>query len=267
VGFHVDPGGGKPKKLACFLDARLFSLRHAPELALMDENPAASEQSVDVELGHVPSERLFEVVRRGQNLDDWNSDFSAIVEQVAAAVRARFKNRSIAESAAQSAMATILRRARDGELDRVEGPQTLFGYALLSAIHKAWKKLKDRYPAWPEKFDPQVASRTTDREASSQIAVEVAAIRAEMAYQLNRALERMNLLLKNDQQRHVFELLYRKMYQVEKLTDAAISARCGVTERTVRRVRKRVEEHWPQLVAEGRRAVQDLKAQFRRARN
>ena len=54
------------------------------------------------------------------------------------------------------------------------------------------------------------------------------------------------------------------MYGIEPLTDVAIARRVGVATKTVQRVRRQVEAHWPELEAEGRRAVRALEAELRR---
>jgi hypothetical protein len=60
----------------------------------------------------------------------------------------------------------------------------------------------------------------------------------------------------------IFHHLYRKMYGIEKLTDEQIAAQVGVAARTVRQVRKVVEQHWPQLVNEGHWAIRMVRAQL-----
>ena len=90
------------------------------------------------------------------------------------------------------------------------------------------------------------------------------AVRVEMKVQLERMLDRMNLLLGTPRQRATFALMYRSMYGIEPLTDAAIARRVGVAAKTVQRVRRQVEQHWPELEAEGQRAVRALEAALRR---
>ena len=101
------------------------------------------------EFDDVPFERLFEVWRTGGDLKAWNDRFGTIVAQVATRLRRRFGDRDLAESAAGSAVATLLRRVREGDpdsrLDRLDGPDALEGYLVLLAHTKAWKKLKDQW--------------------------------------------------------------------------------------------------------------------------
>jgi DNA-directed RNA polymerase specialized sigma24 family protein len=237
----------------------------------MDEVTADSEGTLEAEIAAVPFEGLIAVVSRGGSLDDWNAVFSQVIEAVAARVRARFPYSHAADSAAHSALATVLRRMKeedhDSRLDRIDGPDALIGYVVLIAHDKAWEKIRRHRKHVPLPrddvfLDPRPAQVEPGSEDDEQVAKE--AIRVEMAHQLGVILTRMNLLLKNEQQRSVFALLYRKMYGIEKLTDAEIAARTNLTDRTVRRVRRKVEAHWPQLVADGRRAMEALEAQFRR---
>jgi hypothetical protein len=230
----------------------------------MEEPAARTEPSVTIELEELPLERLCEVVRRGGTLEDWNKEFGILVHRVAAVVRAKFRSDHLAQSAALSAMATVLRRARDGELD-VEGPDKLFGHVLLVAHHKAWNKVKQNWnhrplPAWLEPVDTH--SLGEDGEPDQEQLIR-AALKAEVIRQLELILERMKLLLKSKQQREVFELLYRNMYEARKLTVGEIASRCRVSERTVVRVRRTVTEHWPQLLEEARCALEALKTQLR----
>ena len=89
------------------------------------------------EFDDVPFERLFEVWRAGGDLEAWNDRFGKIVAQVATRLRRRFGDRDLAESAAGSAVATMLRRLREGDpdsrLDRLDGPDALEGYLVLLA--------------------------------------------------------------------------------------------------------------------------------------
>jgi DNA-directed RNA polymerase specialized sigma24 family protein len=230
-------------------------------LAMENESPGSEETVVDA-LEKLPAETLFEVWRSGGSFADWNSEFSKFVDEVEAVVRASFPNNRIAASAVQSAMATFLRRARDGELDRIDGPKSLFGYVVLRAHHKAWEKLKRDWAAGQLPLDFDLADPRPglgEPEPGDTLLV-IAAIRAEMAYQLNLALKRMGLLLRSEHQRCVFELVYRSMYEPEKLSVAEIAERCDVAERTVGRVRSRVKKHWPYLLEEARRAVREFGA-------
>jgi len=231
----------------------------------MNQPPAVAGETHEVELADIAFETMFRVLCDGGSLDQWNQVFSEIVQQVSARVRAKFRDRAIADSAAQSAMATIIRRARDGALEGVDGPDAFIGQVVLRAHHKAWEKLRARwrYRQLPEGFDPEDPCPPTDPEPDPDGGHVAEAIRREMEYQLNAMLTRMNLLLKSEQRRKTFELLYRKMCGIERLTDAEIAARLGISERTVRRVRQQVEEHWPVLVEEGLRAVRALEAGLR----
>jgi DNA-directed RNA polymerase specialized sigma24 family protein len=221
-----------------------------------------------VALDEIPFERLFQAWRDGGDLSAWNDRFGPIVAQVAARIRARFGDPDLADSAAQSAMATFVRRMREGEpdskLDRVDGPDALFGYLVLRAHHKAWEKLKGRWRQRPLPADWDRAAQggqgAEDPDLQEPTRREV---RREMEEQLRRMLERMNLLLGTELQRKTFYLMYRSMYGVERLTDVAIAQRVGVAAKTVQRVRRKVEEHWPGLVAEGRRAVKALEERLR----
>jgi DNA-directed RNA polymerase specialized sigma24 family protein len=257
--------GRKLKDLSNFQKTNFFD-PYRVGMTPMDEIPAVSAESLDVALADIPFEGMWTVVRAGGNLDDWNQVFAEIVKQVSARVRAKFSDKGIADSAARSAMATVLRRARDGTLDRVDGPDAFIGQVVLAAHHKAWQKIKTRWRHLqiPEGFDPVDTSTTRHPEPDPDPLVPPEAIRSEMASQLKAMLTRMNLLLKSDHRRQAFELLYRKMYGIERLTDAQIAARIGIAERTVRRVRREVEAHWPRVVEDGRRAVQALEARLRR---
>jgi DNA-directed RNA polymerase specialized sigma24 family protein len=220
------------------------------------------------ELDDVPFERLFEVWRTGGDLKAWNDRFGTIVAQVAARLRRRFGDQDLAESAAGSAVATLLRRVREGDpdskLDRLDGPGALEGYLVLLAHTKVWKKLKDQWARRPcpeglEPVDPGPAPDVS--EADPDLIRD--AVRVEMKVQLQRMLDRMNLLLGTPRQRATFALMYRSMYGIEQLTDAAIARRVGVTAKTVQRVRRQVEQHWPELEADGQRAVRALEAALR----
>ena len=216
-------------------------------------------------LDDIPFEQLFQAWRRGGDLAAWNDRFGPIVAQVAARVRAQFGDANLAESAAQSAMKTLVRRVREGEpdskLDRVAGPDALFGYLVLRAHHKAWKKLKDRWKQRPLPPDWEQDDET-DESFDDLERIRIA-VRREMGVQLHRMLERMRLELRTPRQRATFELMYRSMYGIEPLTDVEIARRVGVATRTVQRVRRKVEEHWPEIEAEGRRAVEALEAKLR----
>jgi hypothetical protein len=221
------------------------------------------------ELDDVPFEQLFELWRAGGDLKVWNDRFGTIVAHVAARLRQRFGDRDLAESAAGSAMATLLRRVREGDpdsrLDRLDGPDALEGYIVLLAHTKAWKKLKDRWSSkhCPEGREPIDPGRETDAHQDDPGVIRDA-VRTEMKVQLRRMLDRMNLLLGTPRQRATFALMYRSMYGIEPLTDAAIARRVGVAAKTVQRVRRQVEQHWPELQADGQRAVRALEAALRR---
>jgi DNA-directed RNA polymerase specialized sigma24 family protein len=232
----------------------------------MDQPPAVADETHDIELADIPFEAMFRVWCEGGSLDQWNQVFSEIVRQVSARVRAKFGDKGIADSAARSAMATVLRRARDGTLEGVDGPDAFIGEVVLRAHHKAWEKLNDRWRhrQFLEGFDPVDLRTTRGAESDPQERLVLEAIRAEIADQLNAMLTRMNLLLKSELRRKTFELLYRKMYGIERLTDAEIAARLDISDRTVRRVRRQVEAQWPLLVEEGRQAVRALEARLRR---
>jgi hypothetical protein len=221
------------------------------------------------ELDDVPFERLFVVWRTGGDLKAWNDRFGTIVAQVATRLRRRFGDRDLAESAAGSAVATLLRRVREGDpdsrLDRLDGPDALEGYLVLLAHTKAWKKLKEQWSRkpCPDGLEPVDPGHEPDSCEDDPDLIRDA-VRVEMKVQLQRMLDQMNLLLGTPRQRATFALMYRSMYGIEPLTDAAIARRVGVADKTVQRVRRQVEQHWPELEAEGRRAVRALEAALRR---
>jgi hypothetical protein len=221
------------------------------------------------ELDDVPFERLFEVWRTGGDLKAWNDRFGTIVAQVATRLLRRFGDRDLAESAAGSAVATLLRRVREGDpdsrLERLDGPDALEGYLVLLAHTKAWKKLKDQWShePCPEGLEPVDPGHEPDFYDDDPDLIRDA-VRVEMKVQLQRMLDRMNLLLGTPRQRATFALMYRSMYGAERLTDAAIARRVGVAAKTVQRVRRQVEQHWPELEADGQRAVRALEAALRR---
>ena len=221
------------------------------------------------ELDDVPFERLFEVWRSGGDLKAWNDRFGTIVAQVATRLRRRFGDRDLAESAVGSAVATLLRRVREGDpdskLDRLDGPDALEGYLVLLAHSKAWKRLKDQWSrkSCPDGQEPVDPGHGPELHPDDLDLIREA-VRAEMKVQLQRMLDRMNLLLGTPRQRATFALMYRSMYGIEPLTDAAIARRVGVAAKTVQRVRRQVEQHWPELEADGQRAVRALEAALRR---
>jgi DNA-directed RNA polymerase specialized sigma24 family protein len=238
----------------------------------MATNGSQSRQPDEVvRLDDVPFEGLYHVLKRGGDLAEWNDRFGAIVAQVGARLRSRFGEADLVDSAAQSAIATLVRRLREGEpdskLERVDGPDALVGYLVLRAHHKAWIKLRSRWRSrtWPVDWEP--ADRRADATAHAQEADDSelirSAVRVEMTTQLHRLLDRMNLLLGTPRQRATFALIYRDMYGVERMTDAAIASRVGVSTKTVQRVRATVEEHRPELEEEGRQAVRALEQSLR----
>jgi DNA-directed RNA polymerase specialized sigma24 family protein len=220
-------------------------------------------------LRDIPFEDLFRACRLGGDLSAWNERFGPIVAQVAARVRTRFGNAELADSAALSAVATLVRRLRVGEpdsrLDRIDGPDALVGYLVLRAHHKVWEKLKDRrrLRGWPADMDPAEPGTEADGEPGDADRIR-SAVRREMEVQLHRMFERMGLLLGSPRQRATFALIYRDMYGIESLSDTAIADRVGVATKTVQRVRRKVEAYWPEIEAEGRRAVERLEWRLRR---
>jgi hypothetical protein len=220
------------------------------------------------ELDDIPFERLFEVCQTGGDLKVWNDRFGTIVAEVATRLRRRFGDQELAESAAGSAVATLLRRLREGDpdskLDRLDGPAALEGYLVLLAHTKVWKKLKHQWArrSCPEGLEPVAPGPALD-VSDEDLELVRDAVRVEMKVQLQLMLDRMNLLLGTPRQRATFALMYRSMYGIEQLTDVAIARRVGVTAKTVQRVRRQVEQHWPELEAEGQRAVSALETALR----
>ena len=171
----------------------------------------AQRPDAAVMLDDIPFERLFDVLRHGGDLEAWNDGFGAIVAQVAERLRSRFREAELAESAALSAVATFVRRLREGEpdskLDRVDGRDTLVGYLVLRAHHKAWEKLHDQWrrKSWPVDLDQadlrnEPSAEVADASDSDFIR---SAVRAEMSFQLRHMLDRMNLLLGTARQRRL----------------------------------------------------------------
>jgi hypothetical protein len=184
-------------------------------------------------LGDIPFEHLFQACRGGGDLAAWNDRFGPIVAQVAARVRAKFGDPDLAESAAQSAVATFLGRLREGEADsrlaRVDGPDALFGYLVLRAHHKAWEKPRARWSAGPPPADWEPASpKPEGAESGGDEKLIQSAVRREMEAHLRVMLERMGLLLGTPRRRATFELMYQSMYGVERLTDVEIAQRVGL---------------------------------------
>jgi hypothetical protein len=180
-----------------------------------------------------------------------------------AAIRAilvqRYGEGPFGEEVASSAIRTALRRASDGELV-LDGPAGFERFLLECAMAKAravrWRR-ESALATDPADPSTDALRRDLARDEAAERSARVEAMRRE----LDAAIRRMDVYLRNDRHRCVFRKILAATYGAANLTLTELAAGCGCSERTARRVHQEFDLHWYPIIRQHRQDLRDL---FRR---
>ncbi len=207
-------------------------------------------------------------------IDAWVDAFGDIVATVAGQLRPRFRgsNSGRIDSAARSALRTILERVRDGSIRDQKGSigetlalnprslDSLLGMLILIAFDKIYEKKRR------EAVDLDSIASSAEREVVEQQRLVDVAIRDEMARQLEVMFARLRFLdnNKDSEQAQVHLLLLLKRLGVEDLSFEQIAQSAGVTNYSVGKTRETIDKYWPDLEKAGQKAIENLARRLRR---
>jgi hypothetical protein len=168
----------------------------------------------------------------------------------------RYGEGPFGEEVASSAIRTALRRASDGEVV-LDSPAGLERFLLQCALAKA-RTIRDRRAAAlatdPADPTPDALRRDLARDEEGERAARVEAMRRE----LDAAIRRMDVYLRNTLHRRLFQNILARAYGATTLTLEEVAADCGCSERTARRVQEEFDLNWYPIIREHRRDLQEL---------